>query len=48
MAMNINSRPAMIEDRVPYVFSIELFPFDEGRVLGTRILSGDCDTKDRE
>jgi hypothetical protein len=48
--MNISSRPTTIEDRVPYLFSIELVPFNEGMVLDldTRFLFGNCDTKDRE
>src|SRR2546427_9375156 len=40
IAMNINSRPATTEKRLPCVFSVELLPFNEGRSLGTKFLPG--------
>jgi hypothetical protein len=33
---------------MPRVFSIELFPFNDGGSLGTKILSADCVTEDQE
>ena len=38
--MNINSRPATTEKGVPCVFSIELFPFIQGRSLDAKFLPG--------